>query len=242
MLALFGTKDCEALEARLVRGDGPSARRLRRLAAALPLGAPSRLEQVRLVIGGRPTGVNLRCLRVEAPRGASWFLASVPALGAADDAEVVALSGREVPQPKDQAAQPEILKARALHQTPPPNSRFLWTLDQDGRFGASHPMVVAALGANAPQPGEFVEALLHRAGLDGGDVLTRVLDERQTFSGVTVGWPLTDSDRRRMVALSAAPLFGRHREFLGYRGFGLLAEEIDLRIHTRAQGRRIDGR
>ena len=35
MLALFGAKDREALEARLVQGDGPSARRLRHLAATL---------------------------------------------------------------------------------------------------------------------------------------------------------------------------------------------------------------
>ncbi len=29
------------------------------------------------------------------------------------------------------------------------------------------------------------------------------------------------------VALSAAPLFGRHREFLGYRGFGVLGQEFE---------------
>ena len=223
MLALFGAKDCEALEARLARGESPAARRLRHLAAVLPLGAPSRLEQVRLVIGGRPAGVNLRCLRVGAPGGASWFLVSVPALGAA---EPTASHKLEVPRPKDEAAQPKGLNASGLDQTPPPNSRFLWTLDGEGRFGAPDPTGVAALGTNAPEPGESVEALLHRVGLDGGGELVRVLAERQTFSGVTVGWPLSGVNRRRIVALSAAPLFGRHREFLGYRGFGVLGGEI----------------
>ena len=63
MLALFGAKDCEALEARLVRGEGPSARRLRHLAATLPIGEP-RLEQMRLVVDRRLAGVNLRCVRI----------------------------------------------------------------------------------------------------------------------------------------------------------------------------------
>jgi PAS domain S-box-containing protein len=227
MLALFGAKDCSALEARLVRGEGPSARRLRHMAATLPIGDPSRLEQVRLTIGGRPAGVNLRCLRIGAPGGASWFLVSVPALGAADDAGLAESREHEVMQPRHEAAQPKDLRASGLDQTPPPNSRFLWTLDEEGRFGESHPMVVAALGPNAPRHGESVETLLHRAGLVGGDELARVLGERQTFSGVAVGWPLPGIDRRRIVALSATPVFGRHREFLGYRGFGLLGEEFD---------------
>jgi PAS domain S-box-containing protein len=234
VLALFGVEDCAALEARLVRGEGPSARRLRHLAAVLPQGEPSRLEQVRLVIGGRPSGVNLRCLRVGAPGGASWFLVSVPALGAADDSEPAASGEREGLQPRHEAAQSKDLRASGFDQTPPPNSRFLWTLDETGRFGTPHPTVVAALGANAPQPGESVQELLYRAALDGGDELVRVLGERQTFSGVTVGWPLSGIDRRRIVALSAAPVFGRHREFLGYRGFGLLGGEFEVAALPRA--------
>ena len=106
---------------------------------------------------------------------------------------------------------------------PMTNSRFLWTLDEEGRFGAAHPSLAAAIGANAPRRGESVEALLGRADLDGGGELVRVLAGRKTFSGIAIGWPLPDSNRRRLVTLSAAPLFGRHREFLGYRGFGVLA-------------------
>ena len=110
---------------------------------------------------------------------------------------------------------------------PSPNSRFLWTLDEEGRFGAPHPVLVAAVGTNAPDRGESLEAFFRRVGLDGGDELARVLGERQTFSRVTLEWPLSGLDRRRLIALSAAPMFGRQREFLGYRGFGVLGEEID---------------
>ena len=228
MLALFGAKDCEALEARLLRSEGPSARRLRHLAATLPIGEPPRLEQIRVVVERRPAGVNLRCVRIGGPAGATWLLASVPALGAASDEPPAPSDDCEAAQPED-APLPDIggTQSPDLASTPPPNSRFLWTLDEEGRFGTVHPVLVAAVGANAPHRGESVEALLRRAGLNGGDELSRVLGNRQTFSGVTVEWPLSGLDRRRLIALSAAPMFGRQREFLGYRGFGVLAEEIE---------------
>src|SRR6185312_239820 len=68
--------------------------------------------------------------------------------------------------------------------------------------------------------------LIHRVGLDG-DELTRALGQGRTFSGVTIAWPLPDGHRRRLVTLSAAPIFGRRRELLGFRGFGVLGEEIE---------------
>jgi PAS domain S-box-containing protein len=227
MLALFGAKDCEALEARLVRGEGPSARRLRHLAATLPIGEPPRLEQIRVVVERRPAGVNLRCVRIGGPASATWFLASVPALGAASDEPPGPSEDCETPR-GEYAATPDLGEKRPPHLAyTPPNSRFLWTLDEEGRFGAAHPVLVAAVGAKAPHRGESVEALLRRAGLARGDQLARVVGERQTFSGVTVEWPLPGLDRHRLIALSAAPMFGRRREFLGYRGFGVLGEEIE---------------
>ena len=225
MLALFDARDREALETRLARGEGPSARRLRHLASTLPIGEP-RLEQMRLTVDQRrPAGVNLRFIRIAAPGGASWLLASAPALGAANGEPPPAGNREgheaEAPQPEDDSV------FRDLGEALSPNSRFLWTLDGEGRFGVSHPALVAAVGANAPRRGEPVEAFVRRAELDGGDALARALGERRTFSGLRVEWPLPEPGRRRRVALSAAPLFGRHREFLGYRGFGVLGQEFE---------------
>ena len=217
VLALFGARDCEDLEARLLRGEGPSARRLKRLAATLPVGEP-RLEPIRLDAGRRRASVNLRLIRVGAPGGATWLLASIPALGAAG-AEPSAPRDRMAPGRPD-SAPPD------PGGTPRPNSRFLWTLDEEGRFGVGDPALAGAVGANAPRSGESVEALVRRVGLDGGELM-RALGQGRTFFGVTVAWPLPDVRRRRLVTLSAAPLFGRRRECLGYRGFGLLGEEIE---------------
>ena len=225
MLALFDARDREALETRLAGGEGPSARRLRHLAATLPIGEP-RLEQMRLTVDQRrPAGVNLRFIRIAAPGGASWLLASAPALGVANGERPAAGNRKgpeaEAPRTEDDSA------FRALGEALTPNSRFLWTLDGEGRFGVSHPALVAAVGANAPRRGESVEAFVRRAELDGGEALARALGERRTFSGLRVEWPLPEPGRRRRVALSAAPLFGRHREFLGYRGFGVLGQESE---------------
>ncbi len=228
MLALFGAKDCEALEARLVRGQGPLARRLRRLMATLPIGEAPRLEPMRVVVDRRLANVNLRCVRSAGPEGATWLLASVPALGLAGDDPPTLGAGHKASQPEDMSA-PDLGEKPAPQSTSaaPPNSRFLWTLDEEGRFGASHPVLVAAVGANAPERGESVEALFSRVGLDRGEELIGVLGERQTFSRLILEWPLSERGRRRLIALSAAPMFGRHREFLGYRGFGVLGEEIE---------------
>jgi PAS domain S-box-containing protein len=235
MLALFEAKDCEALEARLVRGEGPSARRLRHLAATLPIGEAPRLEQIRVVVERRPAGVNLRCVRIGGPAGAAWLLLSVPALGAASDDPPGAAKDREAPQ-QDDAATPDLAVAPPHRaHTLPPNSRFLWTVDRDGRFGEPDPVLVATVGVNAPDRGESVEALLRRTGLSGGDELIRALGKQQTFSGVTVNWPLSGFAGRRLIGLSAAPMFGREREFLGYRGFGVLGEEIDAAAVSRGE-------
>ena len=101
MLALFGADDFEALESRLIEGEGPSARRLRHLAGTLPVGEPSRLERMGFVLDRRPTSVNLRCARVSAPRGATWLLVSVPALGAASLAPPTPADGRDAAKPNE---------------------------------------------------------------------------------------------------------------------------------------------
>jgi len=228
MLALFGAKDRKALEARLVQGDGPSARRLRRLAATLAFDEAPRLEQMRLMVDRRLASVNLHCARMAGPGGANWLLVTAPALGAASDEPLAPAKDREAPQPEDISA-PDLGEKRAprVASPPSPNARFLWTLDEEGRFGAPHPVLVAAVGTNSPDRGESLEAFFRRVGLDRGDELVRVVGERETFSRVTLEWPLSGLDRRRLIALSAAPMFGRQREFLGYRGFGVLGEESD---------------
>ena len=206
-LALFDVKDLGELESRLVIGEGPSARRLRHLAATQPIGDPMRLERLRFSVGRRPTSLNLRSARIATPEGAIFLLLSAGA------------AGRDAVQAA-QSAPPECAETSR-------KSRFLWTLDSEGRFGDPHPILVATVGDHAPQRGETLDAWGRRAGVEGGDALARVMAQRATFSDLTVAWPVAGGDRRLQISLSAAPAFDRNRGFAGYRGFGVIGEAIE---------------
>ncbi len=206
-LALFGAKDVGELESRLLLGEGPSARRLRHLAATLPVGAAMRLERLRFFAGRRPTNLNLRCGRIATPEGVVFLLLSA---GAAEQ-DVI---------PPAQSASAETAET-------PPKTRFLWTLDAHGRFGDPHPILVATVGANAPQQGETADAWARRIGAERGGEIARVLAEGTTFSDLIVDLPVAGANRQARLALSAAPAFDRNRKFAGYCGFGVVGRAVE---------------
>ena len=217
MLALFGVEDVEALEARLVRGEGPSARRLRHLAATLPVGGPARLEGMRFVVDRRPMSVNFCCSRIAAPDGATWLLVSVPALGAAD---------AEPPRPAEEspAPAPEDPPAPNLGGPPPPNSRFLWTLDEAGQFGPADSLLAAAVGANAPRRGESVESLIRRAGVEARRRTrprcwgaANVFWRRPLLAGFRIGSPAAGHSFGRAAIRPPARILGLSRLWLARR-------------------------
>ncbi len=107
-------------------------------------------------------------------------------------------------------------------------SRFLWTLDSEGRFGATDPLLVAALGAAAPQSGETLAHLRLRAEIDRADELAGLIEKRETFSDLALVWRRSGDGQKLRLTLSAAPTFDSHRDFAGYRGFGVLDETIGV--------------
>ena len=95
-------------------------------------------------------------------------------------------------------------------------------MDDGGRFTLSSdefkvligPQTAAALG----QPwSEMATAL----GLDPEGQVARAFASRETWSGITVAFPLDGTDARLTVELSGLPVFDRDRNFRGYRGFGI---------------------
>ena len=58
-------------------------------------------------------------------------------------------------------------------------------------------------------------------GLDPEQRIAQALATRDTWSGLTVAWPIDDSADRLTVELSGLPSFDRDRQFRGYRGFGV---------------------
>jgi PAS domain S-box-containing protein len=115
--------------------------------------------------------------------------------------------------------------------------RFVWQMDANGRFtlGSDEftevigPRVAIALG----RPWDDVN---HELALDPEGQVARAVATHDTWSGITVSWPVDGIAERLKVELSGLPIYDRNRTFLGYRGFGV-CRDVD-RIATLAVMRR----
>jgi PAS domain S-box-containing protein len=61
-----------------------------------------------------------------------------------------------------------------------------------------------------------------RLEFDPAGRVAEALGRRDTFTGLTVDWPVEGESLRVPSDLAGMPVFGRERTFLGYRGFGVL--------------------
>ncbi len=192
------------------------------MAATLPVGEAPRLERVRTLAGRRPLSLNLRCARVDGPEGPPLLLLwASGGIAAPTRAELTSQ------ERKPALAEPAASEPTPAEAAPPARARFLWSLDRDGRFGAPNSVLIAALRSNAPHLGETLEALNRRLGsVENGD-LVRAVSNRETFSDVSVLWPLVAGGRKARIKLSAAPVFDRGREFAGFKGFGRFVEIVE---------------
>ena len=121
---------------------------------------------------------------------------------------------------------PPLADAEPAPITPPTERRhplrFVWQMDEEGRFTLDSgefkdligPRTAAALSGTWAQ---MADAL----GLDPDAQVARALASRETWSGLTVAWPVDDGAERLAVELSGLPVFDRDRRYRGYRGFGM---------------------
>jgi len=100
--------------------------------------------------------------------------------------------------------------------------RFVWQMDQDGRFTLGSEEFVALIGPRTaavlgrPWPEIAVEL-----GLDREDRVAHAIATHDTWSGISVAWPVEGGTQPLAVELSGLPVFDRERVFRGYRGFGV---------------------
>ena len=100
--------------------------------------------------------------------------------------------------------------------------RFVWQMDAGTRFTLGIEDLSKLIG---PKNGavlnrtwaEIADALK----LDSQGQIASALAARETWSGITVLWPVDGSDERLAVEMSGLPVFDRNRLFEGYRGFGI---------------------
>jgi PAS domain S-box-containing protein len=116
---------------------------------------------------------------------------------------------------------PRLVIARALAERRQP-LRFVWQVDADGRFTVGSEEFTALLGPNtAAAFGQSWDEIAKALALDPEGQVTRAIASHNTWSGITVSFPVDDTDIRLPIELSGLPVFDRDRNFRGYRGFGI---------------------
>ncbi|MGB3448637.1 MAG: PAS domain S-box protein [Xanthobacteraceae bacterium] len=125
------------------------------------------------------------------------------------------------PAPHDDDAAVPSPTAASLPATVQP-IRFVWQMDADGRFLLGSDEFMRLIGVHTASAfgrpwHEIVEAL----DLDPHGLVEKAVATHETWSGITLQWPVDDPGTRLPVELSGLPVFDRARDFAGYRGFGV---------------------
>jgi signal transduction histidine kinase len=100
--------------------------------------------------------------------------------------------------------------------------RFVWQVDAEHRFTVDSGEFVALMGeATAAALGRPWVQLADALALDPEGQIALALASHETWSGLSVAWPMGEGGERLTVELSGLPVFDRERFFRGYRGFGI---------------------
>jgi signal transduction histidine kinase len=119
--------------------------------------------------------------------------------------------------------------------------RFVWDMDADGRFTVASDEFIQLAGPRAALFGRPWREIAAALQFDLNDRVTRAVATRETWSGITLWWPVgsdQESDLRLPIELSGLPIFDRDRNFRGYRGFGVcrdLDRHADARIDRKQE-------
>ncbi|MBV9460758.1 MAG: PAS domain S-box protein [Bradyrhizobium sp.] len=162
----------------------------------------------------------------------------------------------EFSEPLDVEAAPVVVAApndtKKMQQTPPQHAispaprrhplRFTWLMDEEGRFSLGSDEFTQLIGTRtAAGFGRPWREIAEAFGLDPAGRIEEAVATRQTWSGITLYWPV-DGGGRLPVELSGLPVFGQgpgeERVYAGYRGFGV-CRDLDSLDHL-AELRRIE--
>jgi PAS domain S-box-containing protein len=122
------------------------------------------------------------------------------------------------------AAQPVKAPPGLDEPSPPPRRhplRFMWQMDADGHFALGPDEFTRLIGAHTTAGfGRLWSEIAETFGLDPEERVVKAIATRNTWSGITVSWPV-DGGSRLSVELSGLPIYDRAQNFAGYRGFGV---------------------
>jgi PAS domain S-box-containing protein len=99
--------------------------------------------------------------------------------------------------------------------------RFGWQLDQDGVFSLAADEFASLIGPQAVSSfrGPWQD-LAQAFALDPDGRVASAIATRDTWSGITLDWPLGGGDQVT-IELSGLPTYDEAKNFAGYRGFGM---------------------
>ncbi|WP_412774713.1 PAS domain-containing protein [Nitrobacter sp.] len=107
--------------------------------------------------------------------------------------------------------------------------RFMWRMDADGRFSLGSDDFTRAIGMRtAAGFGRLWNEITEVFGLDPEGRVAKAVATRDTWSGITLLWPVDGSDARLSVEMSGLPVYDRTHNFAGYRGFGVCRDREGL--------------
>ncbi|MBR0758349.1 PAS domain S-box protein [Bradyrhizobium jicamae] len=156
-----------------------------------------------------------------------------PEVEAVADEPEIALPEQQAPspyavadQPAPQSAAPDTSPAPSWLDEPLPSTRrhplrFMWQMDHEGRFSLGTDEFTRLIGMHtAAGFGRLWTDIANSFGLDPEGRVMKAFASRDTWSGITLNWPV-DGGGMLPVELSGLPILDRARNFAGYRGFGV---------------------
>jgi len=130
------------------------------------------------------------------------------------------------PPPSIDSAPPSLADAPSRLDEPSPDPRqqplrFTWRMDAEGRFSLDTGEFTRLIGRRtAAGFGRPWSEIGQAFGLDPDGQVLRAVATRDTWTGITLSWPV-DGGGRLAVELSGLPIYDRARNLAGYRGFGV---------------------
>jgi hypothetical protein len=95
-------------------------------------------------------------------------------------------------------------------------------MDTAGRFSLGSEEFAGIIGTGVQiVSGRLWSEINAELGLDPAGRVAQAVASHETWSNITISWPIEGGDERLDVELAGLPSFGRSRNFLGYRGFGV---------------------
>ena len=109
--------------------------------------------------------------------------------------------------------------------------RFVWQMDAEGRFTTESEDFIRLTGPRTAEVlGQPWGEIVRRLNIDPKGEVSQAVASRDTWSAITIEWPVDGTDERLSVELSGLPVFDRERHFGGYRGFGVCRDARGISI------------